>query len=78
MKENQRTHLGLILPTYLPKNLYLLDSQIDTLPSIQIRFMSNTTFCLRSRMVQSFIRIHIHIVKVYGIRTKDKIIQCGY
>ena len=30
------------------------------------------------RMIESFIRLHIHVVKVYGVRTKDKIIQLRY
>ena len=29
-------------------------------------------------MIESFIRLHIHVVKVYGVRTKDKIIQLRY
>lgn len=28
-------------------------------------------------VIITFVRIHIYIMKIYGIRTEDKIVECG-
>ncbi len=55
-----------------------MDSISIFLCFIYIHIKNDNTIILSEQfgMIDIFVRIHIHVVEVYGIRTEDKIIQC--
>ena len=73
------SHLG--LQTKNKEHLYHDESHDHTCEDEYLKrqkLLRYPLLSLRSGVIQSFVRIHIHVVQVYGIRTKDIIIQGRY